>query len=250
MTKARQRRIILSGSPEGRRGNRRASDAKNHTAKGEEILKDKFELFMKNAFKKSTGMSNAAVIVCFMAAFLGVPLSLAFLEATGQELFRYFGLGCVLTAIVGGLTALLGQSLNQSLRGWAYAKGKGWGFFGSEEPVIPKSFLNRLVFVGSRHNFHISNVNTMRPCNRHAHSNARSHRRASRQSFTRAAGSAGGTPDDGDSGDPDPGDKPDLDTPSKFHPCTKKTNRNPLPGRIRQYRRVPNRACSERGRLV
>jgi hypothetical protein len=251
LTKARQRRIILTGSPEGRRGKRRASDTENHKAKGERRkLKWQSEPFMKNTFKKSTKLYNVAAIVSFMAALLGVLLSLVFWEATGWELFRCSGLVSLFTAVAAGMTAFLEQSVNQLLRGWAYANGKGWGFFGQEEPVIPASFLGRFLFVGNWHNFHVGNANITRSCNYHAHSNARSHRRASRSSFTRASNSTGGTSDDGDSGDPDPDDQLDLNTPSKLHHCTKKTNRNQLPGRIRQYRRVPNRACSERGRLA
>jgi hypothetical protein len=200
-------------------------------------LKRQFDLLMKKVFRKSTKIYNSATVACFAALFLGLPLSLVFWKVTGYELFRCFGLGFALTAVAAALTAFLGQSVNQSLRGWAYATGKGWDFFGQEE------------FVGSWQIFHVKNANITRSCNYHVHSNARSHRRASRASFTRASNSTGGTSDD-DSGDPDPYDQLNLNTPSKFHPCTKKTNINPLPGRVRQYRRVPNRVCLERGRFV
>jgi hypothetical protein len=122
-------------------------------------LKRQSERFIKNTFKKSTKLYNVAAIVCFMAALWGVPLSLVFLEATGWELFRCSGLVSLFTAVTAGLTAFLGQSVNQSLRGWAYANGTGWGVFGQEESVIPKSILGHFAFVGSWHSFHVDNAN-------------------------------------------------------------------------------------------
>jgi hypothetical protein len=205
---------------------------------------------MKNTFRKSTKMSNAAIAVCFLAAILVTPLSLALWKATGVELFHYSGIMCVCVAVAGIFIALLGQSVNQILRGWAYVNRKEAGFFEGEKPIISKSVLGRFGFARRMYKLPGCNINISRSRDCHARGNVRSHRSASRRTFTHASKSSGGNSDDGGSDQPDSDDPAGLNTPQDFHLCTKKHNKTPLLWPVYANRHVPSPLCFERGRLA
>jgi len=175
------------------------------------------EKLMQRTFRKSTGITDFALVICFFAFAVGVPLSLLMWKLTESLFFRNAGVISFVLALGSICVALAGQSLNQVFRGIAWKMGKKADFFESEKslmekysPRIKRTFdlLKRFKPLNNRGFRPRANsvAQNNRPAHHNARTNARSCRTQSRPTFTHTSSSSGS--DDSSDGESGSGDEP------------------------------------------